>query len=161
MNLLMVIGLYGGIKMVNTNRIKTEIEPAVRNWLKTEIGDVTLEERPMNFPSGGSYKFDAVSRDGRIVAAILCNRAKTRTGRENTGGVRKALAEVEHLKLLPGNISKMMVFTDSDFSNLVQRRASRFGITNIRFLVCPLPADKKMLLNNILDEASQEQRAAE
>jgi len=147
--------------MSNTNKIKTEIEPAVRNWLKTEIGNVTLEERPMTFPSGGSYKFDAVSRDERIVAAILCNRAKTRTGRENTGGVRKALAEVEHLKLLPSGISKMMVFTDPDFSNLVQRRASRFGIEDIRFLVCPLPADKKLLLNKILDEASQEQRAAE
>jgi len=147
--------------MSNTNKIKTEIEPAVRNWLKTEIGNVTLEERPMTFPSGGSYKFDAVSRDERIVAAILCNRAKTRTGRENTGGVRKALAEVEHLKLLPGGISKMMVFTDPDFSNLIQRRASRFGIEDIRFLVCPLPADKKLLLDKILDEASQEQRAAE
>jgi hypothetical protein len=147
--------------MSNTNKIKTEIEPAVRNWLKTEIGNVTLEERPMTFPAGGSYKFDAVSRDERIVAAILCNRAKTRTGRENTGGVRKALAEVEHLKLLSSGISKMMVFTDPDFSNLVQRRASRFGIEDIRFLVCPLPADKKLLLNKILDEASQEQRAAE
>lgn len=147
--------------MANTNKIKTEIEPAVRNWLKTQIGDDTLEERPMIFPSGGSYKFDAVSRDGRTVAAILCNRAKTRTGRENTGGVRKALAEVEHLKLLPGGISKMMVFTEPDFSNLVQRRASRFGIADITFLVCPLPPDKKILLNNILDEASQEQRAAE
>jgi len=147
--------------MSNTNKIKTEIEPAVRNWLKTEIGNVTLEERPMTFPAGGSYKFDAVSRDERIVAAILCNRAKTRTGRENTGGVRKALAEVEHLKLLPGGISKMMVFTDPDFSNLIQRRASRFGIEDIRFLVCPLPADKKLLLDKILDEASQEQRAAE
>ena len=147
--------------MANTSRIKTEIEPVVRNWLKTQIGGVTLEERPVTFPSGGSYKFDAVSRDGHIVAAILCNRAKTRTGRENAGGVRKALAEVEHLKLLPGEVVKMMVFTDIDFSNLIQRRASRFGVTGIRFLVCPLPADKKMLLKNILDEASQEQRAVE
>ena len=115
----------------------------------------------MTFPSGGSYKFDAVSQDRRTVGAILCNRAKTRTGRENTGGVRKALAEVEHLKLLHGGINKIMVFTDPDFSNLIQRRASRFGIADIRFLICPLPPDKKVLLNRILDEASQEQRAAE
>jgi hypothetical protein len=147
--------------MAPTNKIKSEIEPAIRNWLKTRIGDDTLEERPVIFPSGGSYKFDAVSRDGHTVAAILCNRAKTRTGRENTGGVRKALLEVEHLKLLSGRISKMMVFTDPDFSNLIQRRASRFGIADITFLVCHLPPDMKILLNNILDEASQEQRAAE
>jgi len=147
--------------MVNTSKIKTEIEPAVRNWLKAEIGDDTLEERPVTFPSGGSYKFDAVSQDGRTIGAILCNRAKTRTGRENTGGVKKALAEVEHLKLLRGDINKIMVFTDPDFSNLIQRRASRFGIADIRFLICLLPPDKKVLLNRILDEASQEQRAAE
>ena len=147
--------------MANTNRIKTDIEPVVREWLRVQTGDVTLEERSVTFPSGGSYKFDAVSRDGHIVAAILCNRAKTRTGRENTGGVRKALAEVEHLKLLPGEVVKMMVFTDTDFSNLIQRRASRFGVTDIRFLVCPLSGDKKILLKNILDEASREQRAAE
>ncbi len=147
--------------MANTSKIKTEIEPAVRNWLKAEIGDDTLEERPVTLPSGDSYKFDAVSQDGHTVGAILCNRAKTRTGRENTGGVRKALAEVGHLKLLCGDINKMMVFTDPDFSNLIQRRVSRFGIADIRFLICPLPPDKKMLLNRILDEASQEQRAAE
>jgi len=147
--------------MVNTLKIKSDIEPAVRDWLKREIGDDTLEERPVTLPSGGSYKFDAVSQDGQFVGAILCNRAKTRTGRENTGGVRKALAEVEHLKLLPVSVSKIMVFTDPHFSNLVQRRASRFGITDIRFLVCPLPTDKEALLKRILDEASQEQRAAE
>ena len=66
--------------MVNTSKTKTEIEPVVRNWLKSEIGDDTLEERPVTFPSGGSYKFDAVSQDRRTVGAILCNRAKTRTG---------------------------------------------------------------------------------
>lgn len=147
--------------MADTNRIKTDIEPMVRNWLKMQVGDATLEERPVTFPSGGSYKFDAVSLDGHIVAAILCNRAKTRTGRENTGGVRKALAEVEHLKLLPAEVVKMMVFTNADFSNLIQRRASRFGVADIKFLVCSLPDDKKMLLEKILDEASHEQRAAE
>lgn len=147
--------------MADTSRIKTDIEPVVRDWLQVQTGDLTLKERPVPLPSGGSYKFDAVSQDGHIVAAILCNRARTRTGRENTGGVRKALAEVEHLKLLPSKVAKMMVFTDTDFSNLIQRRASRFGVADIRFLVCPLPADKKTLLNNILDEASREQRAAE
>lgn len=105
--------------------------------------------------------FDAVSRDRQNVGAILCNRPRTRTGRENTGGVRKALAEVEHMKLLPSNVSKIMVFTDSEFSNLVQRRASRFGTADIRFLVCPLPPDKEMFLKRILDEANKEQRAAE
>ena len=147
--------------MANTSKIKTDIEPAVRDWLKREISDNTLEERPVSLPSGGSYMFDAVSRDGRIVGTILCNRPRTRTGRENIGGVRKALAEVEHMKLLTGSITKIMVFTDPEFCNLVQRTASRFGTADIRFLVCPLPRDKERLLKRILDEASQEQRAAE
>lgn len=147
--------------MANTSKIKTDIEPTVRDWLKREIGDNTLEERPVSLPSGGTYMFDAVSRDRQIVGAILCNRPRTRTGRENTGGVRKALAEVEHMKLLPSDVSKIMIFTDPEFSNLVQRRASRFGTADIKFLVCHLPPDKEILLKRILDEASKEQRAAE
>lgn len=40
--------------MANTSKIKTAIEPTVRDWLKREIGDNTLEERPVYLPSGGT-----------------------------------------------------------------------------------------------------------
>ena len=147
--------------MADTSRIKTEIEPVVRKWLSSQIDNITFVERSVTLPSGGSYRFDAVSQNGLIVAAILCNRPKTRTGRENTGGVRKALAELEHLKLLPNSVRKLMIFTDEQFCILIKRRAKRFGTEAIDMVVCKLPQEKENLLQNILDSASFEQRAAE
>jgi len=112
--------------------------------------------------TGRSYSFDAVSEDGSIVVAILCNRAKTRTGRENTGGVRKALAELAYLKLTISSVAeRIMVFTNPEFSELIRRRASRVGMGSVRIIVCALPPDMDSLLCEILDEASCEQRAAE
>ncbi len=142
--------------MVNTPRIKNEIEPAVRDWLNREFSDTVFEERQVKYPSGGSCVFEAVSQDGRIVASILCNRAKTGTKKENTGGLKKAFTALERLKMLGRDTVKMMVFTDLDFSNLVLRRASHFGIETIKLLVCPLPPDKKLLLDQIMDAAAQD-----
>ena len=70
--------------MVDTSLIKTEIEPFVRAWLSERCDGLWFEERSIALPSGGSYRFDAVSQDNLVIASILCNRAKTRTGRENT-----------------------------------------------------------------------------
>jgi len=147
--------------MADTSLIKTEIEPYVRKWLSVHLDNVPLEERSVTLSSGGGYRFDAVSQNGLIVAAILCNRPKTRTGRENTGGVRKALAEIEHLKQLPRTVKKFMVFTDQEFYSLIRRRAKRFGIEEIEMLVCKLPLEKDELLQKVLNNASYEQRAAE
>ena len=95
-----------------------------------------------------------MSRDGAIVAAIFYNRALKGTKKENTAGLKKAYAELEHLKALDRNITKVMVFTDLDFSNLVRRRASRFGVERLKLLVCPLPEDKQERLNQLLDAAA-------
>jgi hypothetical protein len=147
--------------MADTTKIKTVIEPYVRNWLSDQFRGHVFRERSVQLASGGSYAFDAVAEDGSIVAAILSNRAITRTGRENTGGVRKALAEVGYLKSVPAGVQKVMVFTDDHFCELVRRRASRLGMESIQMMVCALPPNLGVLLKGILDKASQEQRAAE
>jgi hypothetical protein len=54
-----------------------------------------------------------------------------------------------------------MVFTNKDFCDLIERRAQRFGIDDLEMLVCELPSEKEKLLQQILDKASLEQRAAE
>jgi hypothetical protein len=147
--------------MVDTTPIKTQIEPYVRQWLSRKFPGLGFAERPLPLTSGLPYNFDAVSEDADVVAAILCNRPKTRTGRENTGGVRKALSEVGWLKALPSETRKVMVFTDSGFRELVGRRANRIGIHDIQMLVCQLPPELEELLTHVLDQASSEQRAAE
>ena len=104
--------------------------------------------------AGGSYRFDAVAQDGTTVAAIFYNRALKGSKKENTAGLKNAYGELEHLKALDRKITKVMVFTDFDFSNLVRRRASRFGVESLKLMVCPLPDDKQERLNQILDASS-------
>lgn len=147
--------------MADTTKIKTVIEPYIQNWLSTKFPGHIFKEKLVMLSTGSSYRFDAVAEDGSIVGAILCNRPKTRTGRENTGAVRKARNDVDSLKLLPTAVKKLMVFTDAGFRELVSRRAARFGTESICMKVCVLPSNLAKLLRGILDEASNEQRAAE
>ncbi|MBL7062308.1 MAG: hypothetical protein ISS54_06190 [Dehalococcoidia bacterium] len=147
--------------MANTTKIKTAIEPHVRNCLSKQFPGHVFKEKPIQLTTGGSYTFDAVAENASIVAAILSNRAKTRTGRENTGGVRKALLEIGYLKAVPESVKKVMVFTDDDFYQLIRRRASRLGTGPIQMMLCKLPPHLEAVLREILDKASHEQRAAE
>jgi hypothetical protein len=147
--------------MADTKKIKTVIEPYVCNWLSEQFPGHTFKEKPVRLTNGGRYDFDAVAEDDSIVAAILCNRAKTRTGRENTGGVRKALTEISYLKSVSEGVKKVMIFTDDGFCQLIRRRASRLGMEPIQTMVCKLPPHLEAELRAILDRASHEQRAAE
>jgi hypothetical protein len=147
--------------MVDTTKIRTVIEPYVRNWLSKQFPGHVFKEKLIQLTTSGSHAFDAVAEDTSIVVAILSSRAKTRTGRENTGGVRKALSEVGYLKAAPETLKKVMVFTDDDFCHLIRRRASRLGTGSIQMMVCKLPPHLEAVLREILDKASHEQRAAE
>jgi hypothetical protein len=147
--------------MADTKEIKTRIEPYVREWLSVRFSGHKFNESPVSLITGGIHKFDIVSNDGLIVGDILCNRAKTRTGRENTGAVRKAQNDIQLLKLLPAKVKRLMVFTDNEFCGLIHRRASRLGIESIETVVCTLPSDLQKRLIEILDKASYEQKAAE
>ena len=147
--------------MADTTKIKTKIEPYVQGWLLVQFPGHDFSKKRVMLSTGKSYEFDAVSKDGSIVGAILCNRPKTRTGRENTGAVSKARNDVQSLELLPPAVKKLMVFTDAEFCRLVRRRAARFGAESIHMMVCALPPSLANCLGQILDEASKEQRAAE
>ena len=146
--------------MADTTKIKTVIEPHVRNWLSNQFPGHVFEKKRVQLASGGSHKFDAVAEDGSIVAAFLCNRARTRTQRENTGGVREALTDLSYLQGLPAGVQKVMVFTDDSFCHLIRRRASRLVTEPVQMMICTLPPRLETLLGEILDKASHEQRAA-
>lgn len=55
----------------------------------------------------------------------------------------------------------VLVFTDGDFCELMKRRGERHGIGQIRLLVCPLRAGLRSAVKEVLNAASQEQRAAD
>ena len=145
--------------MADTTSLKKGIERHVRVWLGSQFPGHHFQARSLLLRSGKTFDFDAVSDDGSIMASILSNRPKTRTGNENTGAVRKALLDICYLLSVPGDPTRLMVFTDTAFRDLVALR-DRLGDGSIRMEVCPLPSDLATVRQAVLDDASREQRAA-
>lgn len=141
--------------MANTQFIKKTVEPFIRDWLRKKFSG-EFEERKVTLRSQGKLRFDAVSIDRKIVANIVCNRAYTAAGNENTGGVRKTLNDIQYLNLVRG-MRKFLVFTDTEFMDLIQRRAERVGRKEIDFLYCELPQELSENLEKLLDNCSREQ----
>jgi len=125
--------------MADTTFIKNTIEPFVREWLTNELDSGELCESSVDLLGGLSFKFDAVSRTEHIVASVLSSRATTVNGNENTGGVRKAINDVQSLKLIAHDCRRLMVFTDKLFCELIKRRSARYDPGEIEFVVCELP----------------------
>ena len=145
--------------MSDTTWIKNTLEPYVRTWLSLQYPGHTFVECKMPLAGGGEYLFDAVSEDALIVAHVLANRAVTASGNRNTGGMRKALNDLDFLRRVPAT-TKLMVFTDAHFMDYVRRRAvNTGGIGDIQMLLCPLPTDLAQSLRDVLDKASGEQRS--
>ncbi len=143
--------------MADTQFIKRVIEPHMREWLETQFPGSAFAERSVQLPMG-SFKFDAVSVDESVVAVFLSSRPKTSTGNENTGGVRKALNDIQYLKLVSAR-TRLAVFTDNRFRDLIRTRSKRIGCGGIDFVHCVLPNELQRQLDDVLDSASTEQRS--
>ena len=141
--------------MADTSFIKSEVEQYVRDRLSERFEGVKFEKHPVpvKLSSGCHHKFDAVSKGGGIVAAILSNRSKTRTGKENTGAVRKALLDVALLNLVEGDVIKLMVFTDAGLRDLISKRAKKLGTQQIEMTFCELRPDLNERLTSNLEKA--------
>lgn len=145
--------------MADTTFIKKEIEPCVRGWLAKQFTGHRFCEKPIALTTGRRHEFDAVSEDDTIVGDILSSRAQTRTGNENTGGVRKALLDLLYLNLLPPNVQRVLVFTDDGFRKLIKKRIKGLEVHPICMLLCPLPDALQDELKKVLNKASHLQRA--
>ncbi|MEE9610597.1 MAG: hypothetical protein V3W19_05060 [Desulfatiglandales bacterium] len=122
-----------------------------------KCGDIQFSEKRIRLSTGEYHAFDAVSGNRSIVAAFVCNRAKTATGKENTGGVRKVLYDLHLLNLAVTAKKRFLVFTDKDFLRLIRRRGKRGGTSGIKFFYCKLPQKLATGLKKVLDKSSEEQ----
>jgi len=124
--------------MANTNFYKNEIEPYVRRWLsrkfqKTfEIGEVALKLRP-----GGLHKFDAVSRDRKIVAGIRSSMARKNTWQEG-GKIKATYTEILFLSQIRAQ-KRLLVFTDNLFFEKFVKRSQKRYPRSVELIYCPLP----------------------
>lgn len=142
--------------MADTRFLKTRIEQHVCKWLGSRFPNHDFHGCRIALRSGYRFEFDAVSEDESIVAAILSNRPRTRTGGVNTGAVRKALLDMCYLLAVPGNPTRLMVFTDAKFREDMVGQARRLGDGGVLMEFCPLPPDLAREREAVLNHASQE-----
>jgi hypothetical protein len=86
--------------MADTHKLmKLGIEPAMRQLLADHCGGVDLQPRKMpirwNGEGNGSFEFDAVSADGRIVACL------STAGNLYPGQLRKLIMDAAFMWLVP------------------------------------------------------------
>ena len=127
--------------MADTTRLKSKIEPYVRDWLGNKYGQpfhsVVL---PLSGVKGnpGKHEFDAVSEDRKIICGIKTASWKTKGGKRGSGKIQGAYAELYFLDHVKAD-QKYLVLTDPEFFENLKRNTQGKLPSNIGLLHCPLP----------------------
>lgn len=145
--------------MANTNKIKQFVEPEIRRWLE-DVHGVSFQESRLKLVTGNTHDVDALSADGSIAVDILSNRARTRSGNPNTGGIRKAETDFWRMAAIDDERIKVrkMIFNDQQFMLAVRGRVGDPSAVGIEFEYKALSQSTQRILEDVLDAASREQR---
>jgi len=100
----------------------TSTQLEVEDWIRTRWIPLKFNQkfvqRNLRLSSGGVFKFDAVSDDEKIIANISTSGATTSGGKVGAGKKQKIRADIYFLLLLPNEMRKLMIFTETDMSYL-------------------------------------------
>lgn len=96
--------------MANTTA-QLEVEGWVREtWLKKQY-KTTFSKGKARLATGGSFEFDAVSKDGSIVVCVSTAIYRTASGRVGSGKLAKIRADTMFLSMSAAS-TRLLVFTD-------------------------------------------------
>lgn len=140
--------------MADTTYLKNVVEPFVRDQLASRYG-VPFQSRVLTLVTGGTHEFDAVSADGRVVAAIKAHSGKTARGLHPAAKVRDAEAELYYLTLVAAPI-RLLVLTNREFYEIMERRLTGRLAPGIAVEHIPLPDDIQKEVTRVQAVASQE-----
>jgi hypothetical protein len=108
---------------VADTRVQLEVEDWVRReWMPHKFGQQFSRER-VRLSSGGVCDFDAVSADGRIVAAISTSGAVTAGGKHAVGKVLKIRSDMYFLLLAEAD-RRIVVLTEKDMHERCMKEAA-------------------------------------
>jgi hypothetical protein len=111
----------------------------MEEWLPEKLG-TSFHSLPVKLKSGGDYRFDAVSEDGSIVAAISTSAAKTSSGKSAIGKLSKIRADMYFL-LLSSAKRKLLLFTEQDmFERFIAEQEKGRVAEGIELSLVRLPA---------------------
>ncbi len=98
----------------------THIQKQVEEWIRQEWmpkhHHQDFSEKDVSLCSGGTFTFDAVSTDGRIVANISTGGLKTSSGKYGPGKVHKIRSDVFFLLLVKAERT-LMLLMEQDMYN--------------------------------------------
>ncbi len=145
--------------MANT-KAYGEAEDYVRTTALPELFHQPFEKEflPVGRKADGSiarHEFDAVSKDQTLVASIKALSGRTARGRNPSGKVNDANAELLFLSLVRAS-RRFLVLTDESFFRLFERESDGKRPPGVELLHVPLPQSIREKLERARKIASRE-----
>jgi hypothetical protein len=142
--------------MADTHRLmKLGIEPAMRQLLADYCGGIDLQQRKMpirwNGEGTGSFEFDAVSADGRIVACL------STAGNLYPGQLRKLIMDAAFMWLVPDAQRNILAVVDHHVAKKLEALKNRGRLPpKTEIVVLDLPAQMRVDLETFRKIAAVE-----
>lgn len=131
--------------MAPTHAHKLAEEWIAGEWLPKRFGQPFSETR-LRLSSGGDFKFDAVSKDRRIIANISTSPEKTARGKHGTAKVQKIRSDIYFLLLATAE-TKLIVLSEPDMHAWWHEEAAKGRVpAEIKFLHAVLPDGLQAML---------------
>jgi hypothetical protein len=146
--------------LADTTYIKKVVEPWVRdNWLQEEYGQ-TFQSKMMPLTGihgtkPGQHEFDAVSKDGAIIAAIKGHSFKTAGGNLPPAKFASLYQELYFLSLVDAK-GRLLIFTNQElYDDFVIRSRGKVA-DGIELVYCELPKAIQREVAKVSKKASDE-----
>jgi hypothetical protein len=141
--------------MADTNIIRTQVEPFVRDWLQQKFGVSFKRQRIALKGCEGDHQFDAVSEDLGIVACIRSASGNT-SGENRPSGKLAGTFKDLYFLLLVDAATKLLVLTDSEFYDYFARGQKKHIPSTVQVLHCVLPAELEQSVRSMRKNATEE-----
>jgi len=140
--------------MADTTLLKSKVEDFIREKLRSEYGQ-PFEKQFVDLTTGGPHEFDAVSKDGRIVASIKSASGKTAGGKNPSGKIKDSIAELYFLRLVKAD-RRILILTNHDFYQIFLKNLQGKIPFDLEVVNIPLPQDIEAEVRHVQARASKE-----
>jgi DUF2075 family protein len=114
--------IYSDIDIMADTTVQRKVEKWIREeFLPKKLGQ-HFQEAKVPLIWGGSFNFDAVSDDGKIVAKISTSKARMANKKAGIGKFHKIIADTFYLLNARGVERLILVFTEPDMRDEFVRR---------------------------------------
>lgn len=140
--------------MADTTFLKREVPEYVRSQLAVEFG-ISFQPRALRLVTGGEHAFSAVSDDGRVVASIKTLSGRTSSGKNPSGKINNAVAELHYLSQVTA-ARKLLVLTNAEFHTILSRKMEGRMPSGVALKLIPLPPAMARRVREVQGRASKE-----